>query len=207
MAQLAGSIDSVPLPNLLAFLHSLKKTGYIQLTGATENAEIGLDQGVVVGAAFGSDHGVEALETAVLALREGQFAFTEGIVAKAGDINAETGELVAHLEEIAQERDTLELAVPWYRAVPRTNPRIGELGEVTLDGEALETLLAIDGSRTLRDIGSNGAADRTARAIRRLRDAGIVTVDAMSTTSGAPPQTGQQPSVIPPGVTSPSGDL
>jgi hypothetical protein len=181
MAQLAGSIDSVPLPSLLAFLHSLKKTGYIQLTGAAENAEIGLDQGVVVGAAFGSDHGVEALETAVLALREGEFAFTEGIVSKAGDINADTGELVAHLEEIAQERDTLELDIPWYRAVPTVNPAIGELGEVTLDGETLETLLAIDGRRTLREIGATGAPGRTGRAIRRLRDASIITIDGTTT--------------------------
>src|SRR6266542_3783709 len=107
MAELAGSLDSVPLPNLLGFLHTLNKSGYLELSEGRARAEIGIDRGLVLTAAFDSRHGVEALEAAVLMLPVGQFSFTEGVLPKDRDVNADTDELVTHLDDIVHEREIL----------------------------------------------------------------------------------------------------
>jgi Domain of unknown function (DUF4388) len=181
MAQLAGSLDSVPLPNLLGFLHTLNKSGYLELSEGRARAEIGLDRGLVVNAAFDSRHGVEALEAAVLMLPAGQFSFTEGVLPKDRDINTDTDELVTHLDDIVHERTILGLAMPWHRAVPSVAPTVGEVGEIMLDGPTVETLLAVDGKRTVGDIALVHGAGRTAHAIKRLQEAGIVSVEPLNT--------------------------
>jgi len=179
MAELAGSLDSVPLPNLLGFLHTLNKSGYLELSEGRARAEIGIDRGLVLTAAFDSRHGVEALEAAVLMLPVGQFSFTEGVLPKDRDVNADTDELVTHLDDIVHEREILGLAMPWHRAVPNLAPAIREVGEITLDGSTLETLLAVDGKRTVGDIALANGAGRTAQAIKRLQEAGIVSVEPL----------------------------
>ena len=179
MAQLSGSLDCVPLSNLLGLLHTLNKSGYLDLKEGLAQAEIGLDEGLVVAATFGPKHGIEALEAAVLMLPAGEFAFTEGIRPADRDVNEDTDELVTHLDDIAHEREVLGLAMPWHRAVPCLAPNIGGVGEVTLDGPTLETLMAVDGKRTVGDIALVNGAGRTAQAIKRLKDAGVVTVEPL----------------------------
>ena len=180
MGQLAGSLDSVPLPSLLGFLHRLKKSGHLELKEGRARAEIGLNEGLVATADFDSRHGVEALEAAVLMLRAGEFAFIEGVLSNDRDVNADTDELVTHLEDIARERDILGLAMPWHRAVPTIAPGVAKVGEIRLDGASMETLLAVDGKRTVGDIALVHGAGRTAQALKRLQEAGVVTVEPLN---------------------------
>ena len=122
---------------------------------------------------------MEALEAAVLMLPAGEFSFTEGTRPEERDINEDTDELVTHLDDLVHEREILGLAMPWHKAVPSLVPNIGEVGQVSLDGAALETLLAVDGKRTVGDMALVNGAGKTAQAIKRLTAAGLVTVEPL----------------------------
>ena len=57
--------------------------------------------------------------------------------------------------------------------------RISDVGPVTLDGADLETLLAVDGKRTVRDFALVNGAARTGQTLKRLQEAGIVTIEPL----------------------------
>ena len=177
MAELNGSLEDFKLSEIIRLLNGLRKSGSLAISRGDLTAEILLTAGAVADASFRSETGLPALEAAMLALPQGQFAFTSGRPAAARTIELTTEELLAHLDGFAARQAELVGAIPALDAIPRLGQSISSVRGVSLDREMIDALREIDGERTVEDIAVNGTLAGTLLALARLRRSGLVTFD------------------------------
>jgi len=189
MGEFYGSLQDIGLPEILSFLRGLNKTGSLRISQGRWTAEATLEAGQVKAASFGDEQGVSALEATMLALAGGAFTFTDGpLAAEKQNVDLGPDELQARLTAFDEERKALAPAVPSLAAVPRVAKAPGTTGEVVLDGAAIETLLAVNGERTIAEIAQAHGIVHTARELARLVENSLVSVDAPDS-EAAPPRT------------------
>jgi hypothetical protein len=155
MTELSGTLEGVGLPAVVRFLSALNKTGCLRIAQDEWHCELVFEAGQVTGARLGSRTGLAALEAVVHVLPNGRFSFDGA--AQPDDqpnisLNAEA--LQAYLEQLAssiQQGSKLPAldAVPMLASQEDQSP--GE-EPLPLDRNTLQTLLAIDGRRTVREI-------------------------------------------------------
>jgi hypothetical protein len=178
MGEFYGSLQDIGLPEILGFLKGLNKTGSLRIGQGRWAAEAILESGHAKAASFGDEHGVAALEATMLALAGGSFTFTDGTpVAVEQNVELGPDELHERLTAFDTERKALAAAVPSLAAVPRVAKAPGTTGEVVLDGGAIETLLAVNGERTIADIAHAHGIVQTARELAKLLESGLINVE------------------------------
>jgi hypothetical protein len=202
MGEFYGSLQEVGLPEILTFLKGLGKTGSLRISQGHWTAEASLTSGRVTGASFAGEQGVAALEAIMLGLPGGSFTFTDGEPRPDRTFGLTPDELQTRLSAFARERSRLSAAVPSLGAVPRVAKAPGTGGEVVLDGAAIETLLAVNGERSIAEIASDQGLVQTARELTKLLDNGLINIDVPEA-EAAPPHVHKDASPSPVSAVSP----
>jgi MFS family permease len=194
--ELAGSVQGAGLPQLIQVLGDLGKSGCLRLSEGNWTGEVAFDRGEVVGAAFGQERGLPALEAIVFALPHARFAFSEGATTTARDIRMPRGELDERLAATVAARANL----PHSIATPADVPRLAAPDEpgrpeaIRLDRSTARTMLAVDGRRSIHEIAGERALAQTVRELVVLARAGLICVDPPPTAPAtAPSVTGRSP--------------
>ncbi|HEY0582321.1 MAG TPA: DUF4388 domain-containing protein, partial [Chloroflexota bacterium] len=181
MSELSGTLEGVGLPAIVRFLAGLKKTGCLRISHADLRGEIFFDVGQVCGASIGSRRGLSALDALVQALPGGSFTFESDVRPTDGaSIDLSQEALQGHLDELASRAANGTPQLPSVEAVPQLLHTEEQSEEpLPLDRGTLQTLLAVDGQRTVRDIiAQRGTWD----ALWQLASLGEVGLISLTTT-------------------------
>ncbi|MBV9354462.1 MAG: signal peptidase I, partial [Chloroflexi bacterium] len=193
--ELSGSLACIGFVPLVQFLAGLGKTGSLRVWREAWVADVGLERGELIGATADEERGLAALDFILLALSEGDFAFTSGQPELDRNLDERSQDVHAHLERLASSQPSAAAA----RIGPTAVPQLIELasddpdGEVRLSRRSLQILLEVDGNRTVEDIGRRRGRSRSVKELIHLVDLGLVTL------AERPPTTGPQPRSSPPG--------
>jgi hypothetical protein len=174
--ELTGELAGIGLRPLVDFMRSLRKSGYFSIRDERWTGTLVLDDGEIVGARFGPDHGLSALDSIFFALQNGRFEFVTSTDCERNlDLSAK--ELDDHLDSLAAEIEPLAQFVTSMSAIPSRSLSADD-GEITLGRGALRLLMALDGQRTLADHATERGLLITLREIADLAHLGLVTFDA-----------------------------
>jgi hypothetical protein len=196
MTELSGTLAGVGMPAIVRFLTALKKTGCLSIIQDDWRGQIFFDSGQVVGATFGSRHGLSALDALVQALPDATFAFESDVLATPESTIAVSHEVLqAHLLEVAANAANGQFRLPALDAIPRVVEQ--DAAELTdepleLDRGTLQTLLAVDGQRTVREIMTQRGSFDALWQLGNLAEVGLIKIninirtDAQSGTAIAP---------------------
>lgn len=175
MTELSGTLDGIGLQPLLAFLGGLNKSGNLAVEDEHWMGTLALADGQVVGARFGHEQGLDALDAIFFVLQHGRFQFSASETCEV-NLVMEPGAFVGHLEALGREVARLALIVPSLAAVPRSVDATDD-GEVTLGRRTLRLLLALDGRRTVAEYAKQRGVLATLRELAELTQLGLVTND------------------------------
>lgn len=189
MTELRGSLEGIGLPPMVHFLAGLHKSGCLHASHHHWTGEVYFESGQVVAASFGAARGVAALEEMVLVLTSGHFTFSNDVPPpEEQNIHLATEELQAHLDGLVAQHANLPQIISSTEAVPRLVEPIdqenrsgrpdqpGKAGEIVLDRSTLQTLLAVDGRRTVEEIARDHPA-QTVKELATLMELGLIRVD------------------------------
>ena len=119
MSELSGTLEGVGLPAILHFLGGLKKTGCLSVVQEGWAGEIFFVSGDVTNAAFGSRHGLQALDALVETLPRASFVFdSEAAQPASRDVTLATDALYQHLDELVADDRNGAPHLPSLDAVP-----------------------------------------------------------------------------------------
>src|SRR5215204_4307485 len=156
MTELSGTLEGVGLPAVVRFLSGLRKSGCMRITHQDWNGEVFFLDGRVVSAGLGARHGLPALDALVQALPGGTFTFDSSVQPPTdGDIGLSQDELQAHLDDLVARTERGAPTLPSLNAIPHVVPLSDQSASednVPLDRNTLQTLLAVDGTRSVREI-------------------------------------------------------
>ncbi|HET7488231.1 MAG TPA: DUF4388 domain-containing protein [Acidimicrobiales bacterium] len=172
---LQGTLETIPLPDVLALLAATKKTGELRVSGARGDGRLWFDAGLVVAADV--PRATSAVEAVFELLRHssGTFIFGDGSPnGKRGDPKA-VDVLVGEAQQRLRSWQAIEAVVPSTTCTVRLNPDLGK-DEVTISRQQWTELVAVaassdvsgvmkalglgefDGSRTVKDLVDAGLA-------------------------------------------------
>jgi CheY-like chemotaxis protein len=180
MEELNGSLQSISLLDIIRFLHSLGKSGSLRFPQARWEAHISFATGTVVAASFELDQGLDAIEATALLLGDGRFSFWDGNPTADRNIETPTPDLLRHLQEaLDQHGATAEAILSGKAVLPARS--LASITEITLDGPAIEMLLAANQHRTLAEIAVGRGMAQTIHQASRLLNLGLITFDTEGT--------------------------
>ena len=184
MTELSGTLEGVGLPAIVRFLTGLKKTGCLRIEHNDWRGEIFFELGHVTGARLASRHGLTALDALVQALPGGNFTF-DGTVqrpaAGAANISLSSEALQAHLDDLAGSAANGTPRLPSFDAVPAVldQDESSSVEEtVPLDRGTLQTLLAVDGRRTVEEIVAQRGSLDVLWQLANLVEVGLLRINA-----------------------------
>jgi hypothetical protein len=174
MTELSGTLDGVGFRPLLQFLDGLNKSGTLIIEDQQWSGALALAEGRIVGAQFGRERGLEALDAIFFALQHGRFQFSSS---DACEVNLVMGAdaLADHLDALEHEVQQVAAAVPSLGAVPRVVEPEGE-GHVSVGRAALRLLLALDERSTVAEHATERGLVTTLRAFAELTHLELVTM-------------------------------
>jgi hypothetical protein len=173
MAELSGTLDGVGFRPLLRFLEALNKSGTLVIEDQHWSGALALAEGQVVGAQFGRERGLEALDAIFFALQRGRFQFASSDACEVNLVMG-PGALAEHLDALEREVEQLAAAVPSLGAVPRVVEPEGD-GDVTIGRRAMRLLLALDERSTVAEHAMDRGLVTTLRELAELTRLGLVT--------------------------------
>ncbi len=183
MTELSGTLEGVGLPAIVRFLAALQKAGCLRITHQDWRGEIQFDAGQIVSASIGSRKGLAALDALILALPGASFVFDDKARLEGESNVLLTQEaLHAHLDELAQRTANGGPMLPSLDAVPQLVPQDDESAAeetVPLDRGTLQTLLAIDGKRSVREIIGVRGSFEALWQVASLSEVGLVRLPAL----------------------------
>lgn len=182
MSGLSGSLAAVGLRAIVGFLAGLGKSGTLRLSHDRWWGEVILDRGEVVGAAFGAEQGLAALDAIALAFPVGTFNFVDApagsVPVAARNVDLPAPALQARLEEMLGGRGDAPALGFTLAAVPQVvlgDPGASDAPEkVALSRGAIQTLLAVDGRRSVADVAAGRGYAETIRDLQTLARQGLV---------------------------------
>src|SRR5262245_25323849 len=204
MIGLSGSLQAVGFRDLVGFLAGLGKSGTLRISHDRWAGEVVFDRGEVVGAKLGSERGLAALDAIGLALPDGEFAFADAtpgtVPPEAHNVDLPAKSLLAHLDELLGQRagDAVltPATVPFVAqgAAGSAAPAVpGGVGRVALTRGAIQTLLAVDGRRSVAEIAVGRGLAETIKDLQALVRQGLVgvpqgtpVIPGVAATQGAP---------------------
>src|SRR5579885_196658 len=183
MTDLYISMHTTGLTLGMRALAGLRLTGRMAVVRDRWAGELSFDEGRIVGAAFGAEQGILALEAILCAMPHARCTFLEGPPASERNLDLAGDHLERHLDELGQRAAALASVIPSLTAVPRRAElddlfRPGE--QVVLPGSALATLLLVDGQRTVQDLCRDRGLVRALDDLALLVHRGLVCMEARS---------------------------
>jgi hypothetical protein len=183
MTELSGTLEGVGLPAIVRFLAGLSKTGCLHIAHDDWRGEIFFDAGQVTSASLGSRHGLPALDAMVQVLASGSFSFESDARATAGEgaISLSRDALLDHLEELGARTVNDAPTLPPLDAVPEVvgqDDHTHAEEPLPLDRATLQTLLAVDGQKTVREIVAQRGSFDTLWQLGNLADVGLIRMRA-----------------------------
>jgi hypothetical protein len=183
MTELSGTLEGVGLPAIVRFLVGLRKTGALRISHQDWRGGIYFVNGRATCAQLGSRGGLQALDALVQALPGASFAFDPNAAGpENGNIDLSREALLAHLDELAAATASGGPVLPSLDSVPRVVPQHeagSEHDTVPLDRGTLQTLLAIDGVRTVRELIAVRGSFEALWQVANLCDAGLVRLNPL----------------------------
>src|SRR5215470_2950212 len=179
-----GSIQELPVPDIIQLVSVSGKTGMFMLIRGTERGYIYLRSGKIVHAELGSIRGEEAVY-ALAIWSTGDFQFTPGKETDATTIDKTNTSLLMEAARRLDEWKVLSRKIPGVDYIPMLKPR--EMGEaVTLSPPEWNLVIRIDGRRTVEELArvTNSNSFDTAKVLY-----GLVTSDLVDMRPGGPART------------------
>ncbi|HEX8967295.1 MAG TPA: DUF4388 domain-containing protein, partial [Chloroflexota bacterium] len=178
MTELSGTLDGVGLPAIVRFLIGLDRTGCLRVSQHDWQGQIYFQAGRVIGASLGSRTGLPALDALTESLPAATFVFdSQPPTMPVPNIRIGRDALLAHLDDLATRVASGERTLPTVDAVPllvaSADADDGD-DPVPVDRGELQTLLAVDGRRTARDIVAERGTFDALWQLRDLMQAGLV---------------------------------
>ena len=178
---LQGSLANLGLVPLLKFLRTAQKGGVVNLSRNGWGGQVCLDGGRLVAASFGRERGLAALDAILLTLSEANFTFVDDLCGAEdiGGLAVDVDSLEVRPSVPARQRE-LAAAIPTPAAVPRLVPPTAEdrhdPTELVLRLGTLQTLLSVDGERTVEELSDNSSAE-VLFDLAVLLDLGLINFD------------------------------
>lgn len=186
---LQGTLETIPLPDVLALLAATKKSGELRLTSERGDGRLWLDAGLVVGA------DVPRAATAVdavfelLRLSTGSFSFGTGTPPTGPAAPLAVDGLVAEAQQRLRAWQAIEAVVPAMACTLRLTPELGP-ESVTMSRQQWKELVAVatagDVNGAMKHLGV-GEFD-ACRTVKALVDAGLVQVGKPPVQPAAAPE-------------------
>jgi hypothetical protein len=169
-----GSIQELPVPDIIQLVSVSGKTGMFMLIRGTERGYIYLRNGKIVHAELGSIRGEEAVY-ALAIWSTGDFQFTPGKETDATTIDKTNTSLLMEAARRLDEWKVLSRKIPGVDYIPMLKPR--EMGEaVTLSPPEWNLVIRIDGRKTVEELArvTNSNSFDTAKVLYGLVTADLV---------------------------------
>jgi Domain of unknown function (DUF4388) len=170
-----GSLDVLGLPQVVDLIAALGKTGYLRMSNGSWTGALAFDQGRIVGARFGEERGLAAVDAMLLML----------------GLEMSAASLRQHVAAFARTLNRQAFAISSPEAVPRRAPRWPTFDDadqgriLVLERQLLRTLLAVDGRRSVAAIAGEYGLAATVGRLAELTEMGLVSID--QTDDGGPP--------------------
>lgn len=174
---LQGTLETIPLPDVLALLAATKKSGELRVTSERGDGRVWLDAGQVVGADV--PRAVTAVDAVfeLLRLSTGSFSFGDGTPPTGPGAPLAVAALLTEAQERLRAWQAIEAVVPSMACTLRLTPELGP-ESVTMSRQQWKELVAV---ATAGDV--NGAMKHlgvaefdACRTVKALVDAGLVQV-------------------------------
>ncbi len=182
MPELRGDLAFVGLTALLRFIAELGVTGRLHVAAGRGEGDLWLQGGRVVGASFGAQRGPRALDALARVAADGHFRLSEQPLPATRDVDAPIEDILSRMEEMNAAVRELRplLAARWVVTPPQAvGEAIASDASIVLDRHSLDVLLAVNrGRHTVDEIAAEGDVIEVARALSRLREQGLVQVQA-----------------------------
>jgi hypothetical protein len=177
---LKGSTKEFPLETLLRLLHDTKKTGELTVRGPGGEGALGLADGRVVTAMFGTEKPIPALG-AIFKIGESEFEFLPWDDAPPANLEGELEENLKRAEEYAQWLANVREVIPHDGIRFRLSERAADQGAVTFTPDRWRVVMAVNTQPDVITLAANLHIDRD-EALTTLaglvRDGVIETIDA-----------------------------
>jgi hypothetical protein len=145
-----GSIQELPVPDIIQLVSVSGKTGMFLLVRGSERGSIYLRNGRIVHAEIGGVTGEEAVYTLAI-WSTGDFQFTPGKESEAVTIDKSNTSLLMEAARRLDEWKVLARKIPDVDSIPVLKPR--DLGEpVTLSPPEWNLVIRIDGRKSLEEL-------------------------------------------------------
>lgn len=178
MTELSGTLQGLGLPAIIRFLGGLKKSGCLRITEHGWEGEIFFEEGQVREARLGTRRGLAVLDALVETFSNGSFVFdSQAILTAEPSIRLSPEALQAHLEEISARVAKDRCLLPHPDAVLAhrlESDADGHDEPLVLDRGALQTLLSIDGERSVRELVAQRGTFDVLWQVATLTAAGLV---------------------------------
>jgi hypothetical protein len=179
MTELSGILDGLGLSAIVRFLSGLNKRGRLRLSQHDWVGEIHFDSGRLTHASLGTRSGLTALDALVEVLPRASFSFdSHAAPTTEPTIQIGNDELLAHLDQVVARVASGERKLPDADAVPvQTTTDSSAEEPLQLDRAALQTLLVVDGQRSVREIVAKRGTFDALWHLASLRDVGLVSFE------------------------------
>jgi hypothetical protein len=179
MTELSGMLDGLGLSAIVRFLSGLHKSGRLELTQHDWVGEIHFDSGRLTHASLGTRTGLIALDALVEVLPGASFTFdSHAQPTDEPTIQLGNDDLLAHVDEVAARVARGQRRLPEANAVPaQATIESGAEEPLQLDRAALQTLLLVDGQRSVREIVAQRGSLDALWHLARLGEAGLIQLD------------------------------
>lgn len=197
---LQGTIDTLPVSDVLRMLCAVGQQGVLEVRGDATRASLSLEAGDLVAGdidglvAAPSDRAALVLRlvdvlTGALRVEQGGYTFRPGRAEAAAVGRVPLDEVLDRARAAAEAWGSVATTVPSFDAVPVLVDAGGDDESLTLNRSALRLVAAIDGRRTVAEVG--GLCDRSAAEaavpLAGLIARGVVELRAASASTPAPP--------------------
>jgi len=187
---LQGTLETIPLPDVLALLAATRKTGELRITGARGDGRVWLDAGKVVGADVPRAATPVDAVFELLRLTEGSFTFGAGAPPAGPGAPLAVDALLVEAQERLSAWQAIEAVVPSMACTLRLIPDLGP-DSVTVTRRQWKELVAVAAGGDV-----NGAMKHLAigefdacRTVKDLVDAGLVQVGKAPAPPAPAPET------------------
>jgi hypothetical protein len=191
---LKGTTKEFPLDVVLKLLKESKKTGELAMRGSKGEGALGLADGRVVTAVYGTEKPIPALG-AVFDLGEVDFEFVPWTEAPAANLEGELEENLKRADEYAKWLADVREVIPHDGIRFRLSERAADQGAVTFTADRWRVVMAVNTRPSVTELATNLHIDRD-DALTTL--AGLVRDGVIETTDEPAPAAGPAPAPGPP---------
>ncbi len=146
-----GSLNELPLADIVQLVAVSGKTGMFSLTRASEKGYVYLQNGQITHAKVGEIEGDDAIYALAL-WNQGTFQFSPGVESDAHSITRSNTNLLLEAARRSDEWKILSRKIPATDSVPLLVSRDGLTGPVTLTPLEWKVVTKTDGQRSIEDI-------------------------------------------------------